>query len=75
MRKKGIEKKDILNFLNIFYSEQSIFLKMVDLWNLNKIDVCLYNLFKTELNCKSKKEHEYLFLSQFFLFMYFKIKS
>ena len=47
---------------------------MIDLWNLKKIDACLFFLFKTELNCKAKKDHEYIFLNQLFLFIYFKSK-
>ncbi len=77
MKKNGFTKKEILNdkSLNIFYSEQSMFSKMLDLWNMYKIDECLYYLFKTELNCKSKNKYEYIYLNQFFLFVYFKIKN
>ncbi len=77
MKRNGLTKKDILNdrSLNIFYSEHSTFLKMLDLWNLNKINLCLYYLFKTELNCKSKKNFEYMFLSQLFMYIYYKIKN
>ena len=76
MRKNGLKKSEIVNnkSLNIFYKEHSLFFKMLDLWTLSNIDECLYFLFKTELNCKSKKECEYIFLSQLFLFIYFKIK-
>ena len=76
MRKNGLTKSKIVNnkSLNIFYKEHSIFFKMLDLWTLSKIDECLYFLFKTELNCKSKKESEYIFLNQLFLYIYFKIK-
>ena len=77
MRRNGLTKRDILNdrSLNIFYSEHSTFLNMLDLWNLNKINLCLYYLFKTELNCKSKKNFEYMFLSQLFMYIYYKIKN
>jgi hypothetical protein len=47
---------------------------MLDFWTLSNIDECLYFLFKTELNCKSKKEYEYIFLNQLFLYIFFKIK-
>ena len=77
MKKNGLTKNEILNnkSLNIFYKEHSFFLKMLDLWTLAKIDECFYYLFKTELNCKSKKEFEYIFLNQLFLYIYFKIKT
>ncbi len=76
MSKNGFTKKEIVNnkSLNIFYKEHSIFLKMLDLWNLNKIDESLLYLFKTEINCKSNKDHEYIFLKQLFLYISFKIK-
>ena len=77
MRKNGLTKSEIVNIksLNIFYKEHSFFFKMLDLWTLGNIDECLYYLFKTELNCKSKKECEYIFLNQLFLYIYFKIKK
>ena len=76
MRKNGLTKSEILNnkSLNIFYKEHSLFSKMLDLWTLSSIDECLNYLFKTELNCKSKKECEFIFLNQLFLYIYFKIK-
>ena len=76
MKEDGFSKNEIVNnkALNIFYKEHSIILKMIDLWNLKKIDACLFFLFKTELNCKAKKDHEYIFLNQLFLFIYFKSK-
>ncbi len=76
MRKNSLTKSEIVNnkSLNIFYKEHSLFFKMLDLWTLSDIDECLYFLFKTELNCKSKKENEYIFLNQLFLYIYFKIK-
>ena len=76
MSKKGYTNKEILNnkSLNIFYKEHQFFNKMFSLWTLNKIDSCLFYLFKTELNCKSKKNLEYLFLNQLFLYIYFKTK-
>ena len=77
MRKSGLTKNEIVNekSLNIFYKEYSFFFTMIDLWTLEKIDECSYYLFKTELNCKSKKEYEYIFLHQLFLYIYFKIKT
>ena len=77
MKKTGLTKNEIVNnkSLNIFYKEHSHFFKMLDLWNLNNIDECFYYLFKTELNCKSKKEYEYIFLKQLFLYIYLKIKT
>ncbi len=77
MKKNGLTKNEIVNnkSLNIFYKEHSFFFKMLDLWTLGKIDETLYYLFKTELSCKSKKEYEYIFLNQFFLYIYFKIKT
>ena len=76
MRKKGLTKNEIVNnkSLNIFYKEHSLFFLMLDLWTLSNIDECMYYLFKTELRCKSKKECEYIFLNQLFLYIYFKIK-
>ncbi len=76
MREKGLTKSEIVNnkTLNIFYKEHSLFFKMLDLWTLGNVDECLYYLFKTELNCKSKKEYEYIYLNQLFLYIYFKIK-
>ncbi len=76
MRKSGLTKNEIVNnkSLNIFYKEHSLFFKMLDFWTLSYIDECLYYLFKIELNCKSKKECEYIFLNQLFLYIYFKIK-
>ena len=58
--KKGVTKKAIVNnkSLNIFYKEHSFFLKMLDLWTLNNINECLYFVYKTELNCKAKKDFE-----------------
>ena len=76
MRENGLTKNEIVNnkSLNIFYKEHSLFFKMLDFWTLSNIDECLYFLFKTELNCKSKKEYEYIFLNQLFLYIFFKIK-
>ena len=76
MKKKGSTKNEIVNnkSLNIFYKEHKFFFKMLDLWTLSKIEECLYFLFKTELNCKSKKNYEYIFLNQLFLYIYFKKK-
>ena len=76
MRENGLTKNEIVSnkSLNIFYKEHSIFFKMLDLWTLSNIEECLYYLFKTELNCKSKKEYEFIFLNQLFLYIYFKIK-
>ena len=77
MRNNGLTKNEIVNnkSLKIFYKEHSLFFKMLDLWTLSNINECLYYLFKTELNCKSKKEYEYIFLNQLFLYIYFKIKT
>ena len=77
MRNNGLTKNEIVNnkSLKIFYKEHSLFFRMLDLWTLSNINECLYYLFKTELNCKSKKEHEYIFLNQLFLYIYFKIKN
>ena len=76
MNKNGLTKNEIVRHksLNIFYKEHSIFFKMLDLWNLSKIEECLLYLFKTELNCKSYKDHEYIFLKQLFLYIFFKTK-
>ena len=76
MRKNGLKKSEIVNnkSLNICYKEHSLFFKMLDLWTLSNIDECLHYLFKTELNCKSNKEYEYIFLNQLFLYICFKIK-
>ena len=73
----GCSKNEILNnkSLNIFYKEHTFFFKMFDLWTINKIDECLFYLFKSDLNCKSKKEYEYIFLKQLFLYIYFKTKT
>ena len=77
MKKNGLTKNEIVynKSLNIFYKEHFLFFKMLDLWTLDNIDECLYYLFKTEVNCKSKKEYEYTFLNQLFLYIYFKIKT
>ena len=77
MKKNGLTKKEIVNdkSLNIFYKEHLLFFKMLDLWTLSNIDKCLFYLFKVELNCKSKKEYEYIFLNQLFLYVYFQIKA
>ena len=76
MSKNGFTKNQIVNdkSLRIFYKEHTFILKMLDLWTLSNIDECLYYLYKTEINCKSKKEYEYIFLNQLFLYIYFKIK-
>ena len=75
MRKNGLTKSEIVNdnSLNIFYKEHRLFFRMLDLWTLSGIDECLDYLFKIELNCKSKKEYEFIFLNQLFLYIYFKI--
>ena len=77
MSKNGFTRNEILNdkSLKIFYKEHPFYLKMLNLWTLNKIDECLFYLFKIELNCKSKYEQEYIFLNQLFLYIYFKTKS
>ena len=77
MRKKGFTKNEIVNdkSLKIFFKEHSFIFKMLELWTLNGIDNCLHFLFKTELNCKSKRDYEYIFLNQLFLYVYFKIKN
>ena len=77
MRKNGFSKNEIVNnkSLNIFYKEHSFFFKMLDIWTLSKIDECLFYLFKTEIYCKSKKEFEFIFLNQLFLYIYFKAKA
>ena len=74
MRKNGFTKNQIVNnkSLNIFYKEHTLFLKMLDLWSLSKINSSLFYLFKTELNCKSNKDYEYIFLRQFFLYIFLK---
>ena len=76
MKENGFTKKEIVNnkSLNIFYKEHSFFFKMLDLWTLSNIDECLYYIFKIELNCKSKKDYEYIFLNQLFMYICFKIK-
>ena len=76
MGKKGFSKSEIVNnkTLKIFYKEHSSIFKMLDLWTLTNINECLHFLFKTELNCKSKKDYEYIFLNQLFLYIYLKIK-
>ena len=77
MKKRGFTKNEIVNdkSLKIFFKEHSFIFKMLELWTLNDIDNCLHFLFKTELNCKSKKDYEYIFLNQLFLYVYFKIKN
>ena len=77
MKKNGLTKKEIVDnkSLNIFYKEHSFFFKMLDLWTLSNIDKCLFYLFKMELYCKSKKEYEYIFLNQLFLYIYLKTKA
>ena len=52
-----------------------MYLKMIKLWTMKKIDLSLASLFKLELNCKSYKEKEYIFLEQYFLFLYYQLKS
>ncbi len=76
MKMSGLTKKEIVNnkSLKIFYKEQPFIFKMLDLWSLNNINSCLYHLFKTDINCKSKKDYEYIFLRQLFLYIYLKIK-
>ena len=77
MQKSGFAKNEIVNHssLKIFYKEHAFIFKMLDLWSLSKIDTCLYYLFQTEINCKSKKDYEYIFLKQLFLYIYFKTKT
>ena len=77
MRKKGFTKNEIVNdkSLKIFFKEHSFIFKMLELWTLDNIDNCLHFLFKTELSCKSKKDYEYIFLNQLFLYIYFRIKN
>ena len=77
MEKDGFTKNQIINnkSLNIFYKERAFFLKMFDLWSLADIDSTLFYLFKTELSCKSNKDYEYIFLKQFFLYIFFKTKT
>ena len=76
MKKNGFTKNQIVNnkSLKIFYKEHSFFFKMLDLWSLNNIDSSLFYLFKTEINCKSNKNYEYIFLEQFFLYIFLKLK-
>ncbi len=77
MSENGYSKNEIINnnSLNIFYKEHSFYLKMLDLWTFSKVDECLSYLFKTELNCKSNKNYEYIFLNHLFLYIHFKIKA
>ena len=77
MSENGYSKNEIINnnSLNIFYKEHSFYLKMLDLWTFSKVDECLFYLFKTELNCKSNKNYEYIFLNHLFLYIHFKIKA
>lgn len=77
MKKKGFTNYQIVNnkSLKIFYKEHHFFLKMLDLWSLSNVEACLFYLFKTELNCKSNKDYEYIFLRQLFLYIFFKIKT
>ena len=77
LRKDGIRDFDIVNdkSLNIFFKEKDLSLKMLRLWSFNKIELTLNYLFNTEINCKSNKDKEYLFLNHLFLFIYFKIKN
>ena len=76
MKQNGFSKNEIVNnkSLNIFYKEHSFYFKMLDLWNLSKVDECLFYLFKTELNCKSNNSYEYIFLNQLFIYIYLKLK-
>ena len=76
MKKDGYEKNEIVRnkSLNIFYKEYTFFLKMLDIWNLNKINECLFYVCKTELSCRSYKNYEYILLGHLFLYIYFKIK-
>ncbi len=76
MKQNGFTKNEIVKnkSLNIFYKEHSIFFKMLDLWTLSKVDECLLYLFKTELNCKSNKNYEYIFLNQLFIYIYYKTR-
>ena len=77
MKKNGFTKNQIVNdkSLKIFYKEHAFFFKMLDLWSLSNINTCLFYLFKTELNCKSNKDYEYIFLRQLFLYIFFKTKT
>ena len=77
MSENGYSKNEIINnnSLNIFYKEHSFYLKMLDLWTFSKVYECLFYLFKTELNCKSNKNYEYIFLNHLFLYIHFKIKA
>lgn len=76
MSKNGFTRNQIVNdkSLRIFYKEHTFIFYMLDLWTFSRIDECLFYLFKIEINCKSKKDHEYIFLNQLFLYIYFKIK-
>ncbi len=77
MINNGFTKNEIVKdkSLKIFYKEHPVFFKMLDLWTLSKIDECLFYLFKIEINCKSKTEHDFIFLNQLFLYIYFKTKA
>ena len=77
MSRNGFTKNQIVNdkSLRIFYKEQTFIFKMLDLWTLSKIDECLFYLLKIEINCKSKKDYDYIFLNQLFLYIYFKTKA
>ena len=77
MSKNGFTKNQIVNdkSLRIFYKEHTFIFKMLDLWTLSKIDECLFYLLKIEINCKSKKDYDYIFLNQLFLYIYFKTKA
>ena len=77
MNKNGFTKNQIVNdkSLRIFYKEHTFIFKMLDLWTLSKIDECLFYLLKIEINCKSKKDYDYIFLNQLFLYIYFKTKA
>ena len=77
MSKNGFTKNQIVNdkSLRIFYKEHTFIFKMLDLWTLSKIDECLFYLLKIEINCKSKKDYDYIFLNQLFLYIYFKLKA
>ena len=76
MKQNGFSKNEIVNnkSFNIFYKEHSFYFKMLDLWTLSKVDECLFYLFKTELNCKSNNNYEYIFLNQLFIYIYLKLK-
>ena len=77
MKKNGFTQNQIVNdkSLKIFYKERTFFFKMLNLWSLSKINTCLFYIYKTELNCKSNKDYEYIFLNQLFLYIFFKIKT